>query len=241
MNKPFHISNAMRDDVADKLTLQAVAQHGPRLGKALEQINSAYWERHISKVEAELQIERKRWPALIQVGVLTAVTTVTPDYQPEENGSTTRLAYFSSRIERENTLRAKVLGSPAFSTVSEFIRKEDRYSSGALTLQFRSMVGSVPRLNEMQRLDHQDPLVAQARGIAAELDGVFAAALAFRRQAMDVLMACRTSRQVEDLFPEAAKLLPQPAKNEKAMVPTELAANVRSMLSNGVPPVMASA
>lgn len=62
-----------------------------------------------------------------------------------------------------------------------------------------------------------------------------------RAQAMDVLQACRTSRQVEDLFPEAAKLLPQPVKNGKALAPTELAANVRNMLNQGVPPVVAQA
>lgn len=67
------------------------------------------------------------------------------------------------------------------------------------------------------------------------------AAVAFRAQAIDVLLACRTSRQVEDLFPEAAKLLPQPVKNEKALAPTELAANVRNMLNQGVPPVVAQA
>lgn len=239
MQKPFPITNAMREDVADKLTMQAVAQHGPRLGKALQQINAAYWEQHISKVDAELQIARKRWPGLIQVGVLAAVTTVTPKYRHEENESNRHLAYFYSRNERENAFRAKVLGSPDFSTVSEFIRKESHYSQSAHELQFRSVEGSIPRLNDMQLLDATNPLVTQALGVATEFEGVLDAGLAFRRQAMDVLMACRTSRQVEDLFPEAAKLLPQPAKNEKAMVPTELAANVRSMLSNGVPPVMA--
>ncbi|AVK28929.1 hypothetical protein CSB85_3712 [Pseudomonas aeruginosa] len=74
--------------------------------------------------------------------------------------------------------------------------------------------------------------------ICSELESVVEAGLAFRSQAMDVLLACRTSRQVEDLFPEAAKLLPQPVKQDKALAPTELAANVRSMLSKGVPPVV---
>lgn len=241
MQKPFPITKAMREDVADKLTMQAVAQHGPRLGKALQQINAAYWEQHISKVDAELQIARKRWPGLIQVGVLAAVSTVTPECRPEEDKHTTSLAYFNSRNDRENVFRAKVLGSSAFSTVREFIRPARHYSQSAHELQFRSMEGSVPRLNDMQKLDATDPLVSQARCVAEEFEGVLAAGVAFRRQALDVLMACRTSRQVEDLFPEAAKLLPQPAKNEKAIVPTELAANVRSMLSNGVPPAMASA
>ncbi|EMO9523705.1 hypothetical protein RJ634_006291 [Pseudomonas aeruginosa] len=74
-----------------------------------------------------------------------------------------------------------------------------------------------------------------------DLAGVIEAAIAFRAQAMSVLLACRTSRQVEDLFPEAAKLLPQPVKEERALAPTELAANVRNMLSQGVPPVLAQA
>ncbi|MCY1461710.1 hypothetical protein D9M71_793930 [compost metagenome] len=67
------------------------------------------------------------------------------------------------------------------------------------------------------------------------------AAVNFRRQAMDVLLACKTSRQLEDLFPEAAKLLPRPVKATQSVAPTELAANVRNMLAQGIPPVTAQA
>lgn len=242
-NKPFTITNAMRDTVADKLTLQAVAQHGPRIAGDLNALNSQFWATHCAKVGALPGLDKKHWSELILAGAITATATCVPTYlQPREDREPVQAKLVAVakhyKEDARNELVAKVLGSPAFEGVSRYLDRS-RYEYDWL-IALKSPSGAVPRLIQMDLIS--DPVQETlALLICSELAGVIDAAVAFRAQAMSVLQACRTSRQVEDLFPEAAKLLPQPVKNEKALAPTELAANVRNMLSQGVPPVLAQA
>lgn len=238
--KPFTITHAMRDEVADKLTLLAVAQHGPRIAADLEALNSQFWAKHCGAVDALPGLDKAYWADLIQVGAVTATATCEPHYlKPRESGEPkeTQLVavYKEHKADARNALAAKVLGSTAFEGVSRYLASQ-RYE-GNWVLNLKSPTGAVPRLTKMAVI--ADPVLESLALLAcADLAGVVEAAIAFRAQAMSVLLACRTSRQVEDLFPEAAKLLPQPVKDERALAPTELAANVRNMLSQGVPPVM---
>jgi hypothetical protein len=243
MQKHFTITNAMRDKVADQLTLQAVAQHGPRIAADLAALNDQFWSKHRSTVEALPGLSKKHWAELIQAGAVTATANCMPTYmqsRKDNDPSEQQLVAVHKRHKEEarNELVYKVLGSPAFEGVNRYLDRERYYGHWIIAL--KSPTGAVPRLNGMQLIT--GPVQeALALLICSELAGVIAAAVAFRTQAMNVLLACRTSRQVEDLFPEAAKLLPQPVKNNKALAPTELAANVRNMLSQGVPPVLAQA
>jgi hypothetical protein len=243
MQKHFSITNVMRDKVADQLTVQAVAQHGPRIAADLAALNEQFWTKHCAAVEALPGLSKRHWSALIQAGAVAAVVGCHPTHMQPRKENDPREAHLVAvekqyKAEARNTLVYKVLGSPAFEGVNSHLERA-RYD-GDWILWLKSPTGSVPRLNQMNLIT--DPaLETLALLICSELAGVIEAAVAFRAQAMDVLQACRTSRQVEDLFPEAAKLLPQPVKNEKALAPTELAASVRNMLSQGVPPVAAQA
>lgn len=242
-NKPFTITNAMRDKVADKLTLQAVAQHGPRIAAYLAALNDQFWTQHRAKVDALPGLCELNWAELIQAGAVAATATCEPYYLKPRDGQEPRetqlvAVYKEHKADARNALVAKVLGSTAFEGVSQHLASQSY--EGHWVLNLKSTTGAVPRLTKMAVIT--DPaLESMALMVCADLSAVVEAAIAFRAQAMDVLQACRTSRQVEDLFPEAAKLLPQPVKNEKALAPTELAANVRNMLSKGVPPVLAQA
>lgn len=243
MQKPFTITNAMRNKVADQLTVKAVAQHGPRIAADLAALNQQFWAKHVAAVEALPGLSKKHWADLIQAGAVTATASCEPTFmQPRKDNDPSEqqlvAVYKHYKEDASNALVAQVLGSTAFEGVSRYLERQqyDRH----WVIGLKSPTGAVPRLNNM-RLITDPALESLALLICSELAGVIDAAVAFRAQAMDVLLACRTSRQVEDLFPEAAKLLPQPAKNEKALAPTELAANVRNMLNQGVPPVVAQA
>ncbi|WP_437270694.1 hypothetical protein ACRYHF_08645 [Stutzerimonas balearica] len=243
MQKHFTITKAMRDAVADQLTVKAVAQHGPRIAADLAALNQQFWAKHVAAVEALPGLSKKHWAHLIQAGAVTATASCEPTYmQPRKDNDPSEqqlvAVYKHYKEDARNALVAQVLGSTAFEGVSRYLERQqyDRH----WVIGLKSPTGAVPRLNNM-RLITDPALESLALLICSELAGVIDAAVAFRAQAMDVLLACRTSRQVEDLFPEAAKLLPQPAKNEKALAPTELAANVRNMLNQGVPPVVAQA
>ncbi|CAC9222516.1 Uncharacterised protein [Pseudomonas aeruginosa] len=52
MQKHFTITQAMREEVADRLTLQAVAQHGPRIAADLQALNDQFWSKHNAAAEA---------------------------------------------------------------------------------------------------------------------------------------------------------------------------------------------
>ncbi|TLX52874.1 hypothetical protein DN826_21385 [Stutzerimonas nosocomialis] len=243
MQKHFSITNVMRDKVADQLTVQAVAQHGPRIASDLAALNQQFWAKHVAAVEALPGLSKKHWAELIQAGAVTATASCQPTYmQPRKDNDPSEqqlvAVYKHHKEEARNALVYKVLESPAFEGVGRYL-DQHRYNYHWI-IALKSPTGAVPRLNQMNLIT--DPaLESLALLVCSELTGVIDAAVAFRAQAMDVLQACRTSRQVEDLFPEAAKLLPRPVKNEKALAPTELAANVRNMLNQGVPPVVAQA
>lgn len=243
MQKTFSITHAMREKVADQLTVQAVAQHGQRIAADLEALNSQFWVKHCATVEALPGLDKSHWAGLIQAGAVTATSTCQPHYLKSHDGGTPRdtqliAVHKKHKEDARNALVAKVLGSTEFAGVSHYLTSQ-RYE-GHWVLNLKSSTGSVPLMNRMNVIT--DPVLESlALMICADLAGVIEAALEFRDQAMSVLLACRTSRQVEDLFPEAAKLLPQPVRDERALAPTELAANVRNMLVQGVPPVQVQA
>ena len=240
--KPFNINQTMRDNVADQLMLQAIAQHGERIALDLAAFNKQFWAAHRSKVEALPGLDKKHWASLIQAGVVMAISTERPEYMKPREGADPKSCtmvgvYDEYNYEARNDRVRKMLNSEAFAGVIRYL-SHSRYSPAGWVINLVSPTGSVPRLYGMELIT--DPgMETLGLMICADITAVMEAGLAFRQQAMDVLLACRTSRQVEDLFPEAAKLMPQPVKNDKAVAPTELAASVRSMLSKGVPPVTA--
>lgn len=79
------------------------------------------------------------------------------------------------------------------------------------------------------------PIYEQAKSLATAAAEVFRQGLEYREEVMDLLQACKTDKQLRELFPEAADLLPAPMVKQQALVPTELAAKVRKQLKEGVP------
>lgn len=238
MSKSFPITNEMRAKVADELTVKAVSKHGQRLAKALQKLNAQYWDKHLKAVDELLQIDRARWPELIAAGLLQATASVIPRIAQKGN-----LASFTSRRSdsRDAVIRRLVLNSPAYSTVSQFVKKESRYSSESDALWFISDIGSVPRLNDMELVEANEIIAKKAAKLHEDLKAVFDAADKFRSDVESILMSCRTSRQLVDLFPEAAALLPQPVKTGSELAPIELVDSVRGMLNMGVPPISKAA
>lgn len=88
---------------------------------------------------------------------------------------------------------------------------------------------------EQARIRALAPLVKQVDELSAEFMSILTQALDYHEKVSDLLDACRTEKQLADLFPEAAAMLPQKAKKAQPVVPVELAKNVRRMLVEGVP------
>lgn len=88
---------------------------------------------------------------------------------------------------------------------------------------------------EQARIRALAPLVKQVDELSAEFMSILTQAMDYHEKVSDLLAACRTEKQLADLFPEAAAMLPQEAKKAQPVVPVELAKNVRRMLAEGVP------
>ena len=238
MNKPFTITNAMRNKMADQLTVQAVAPSGPAIGERLQAINTTFWEEHIRRTAVMPGLDKTYWSELIQAGAVTAVSTCIPTTQMQENEHFYNREflkfYFSDRQTQAKTLFELVMASPAFANIADLVKNSERYSSNSFSLRFKSSFGAVPRTHSMSDIPGDHTIVTACRQIQVELDELLKAATTFRGQVMDVLITCRSSRQVAELLPEAALLLPQPIKNEQQLAPVELIASVRAALSKGV-------
>lgn len=229
----FTLTKEMREKVVDQLTVKAVEKHAKKLAAALTKINEKFWSEHCEAVDAVLQIDRKRWPELIQAGVVAATSTVQPKVRNE--GCPIRFGRASSTDRAAAALektRRTVILSKTFQPVMAHLNF-DNY--GSLELRFKSQSGSVPRLNDMEYLPADSSIVTKAKKLQKDLAAVFEAAHEFHQQATDILNSCRTSRQLIELFPEAAELLPEPVKRNTELAPTELVESVRGMLKTGVP------
>lgn len=232
MTKSFALSNELRERVVDQLTQQAVAKHGKRIGAALKKMNEQFWKDHAASLDRVLQIDTKRYPELIAAGVFAATTTVTPTVSGK--GEIIRISYSSHNKadQRKAEIAKLVLRSSEFGSVADFIKRQSHYN--VFELRFTSSA-SVPRLNDMHVIESSCKMATQAAALQEDLKKIFEAADDFREKAIDILRSCRTSRQLTDIFPEAAKLLPQPEKKSHALAPIELVDNVRQMLTNGIP------
>jgi len=229
----FTLTKEMREKVVDQLTVMAVEKHAKKLAASLGKINDEFWRRHCEAVDAVLQIDRARWPELIQAGVLSATSVMTPKAEGKSCPiQFYRASYNDTRGEALEKIRRLVVLSVPFAPVMDHLNYDN---SRTLEVRFKSRSGSVPRLSGMEALPESSGIITRARKIQADLAAVFEAALEFHQQAADVLNSCRTSRQLLDLFPEAAKLLPQPVKRNTDLAPAELVSSVRGMLKTGVP------
>jgi hypothetical protein len=85
------------------------------------------------------------------------------------------------------------------------------------------------------RLEALKPLVSAVDALAKNWAKTISDALDYQGEVYSLLLSCRTRKQLEDVFPEAAKMLaPVPPKRSE-IVPAELIANVRRRLVEGVP------
>lgn len=237
MTTTFTLSKEMRAKVADDLTIKAVEKHGARLGKKLGRINDDFWQKHLANVAEILPVAPETYPELIQAGVLTATATCTPSDVDNQYLIAFALSERGSHRQELEVFRL-VLRSQPFSKVADFIKPEG-YRTHHYRLVFNSNAGSVPMLAQMHSVGLDKKLIEAAVIIRCELATVIRAAVEFRSKTMDILNSVRTSRQLTDLFPEAAKLLPPPVKTRTEVAPTELVDSVRSMLNKGIPPVAA--
>lgn len=251
MAKHIQLTNTIREHIASMLMYEATKPKAADLIARVTKLNDKFWRTHVERV-TEMGITSDKWPDLIANGVCTSVLTTVPVYYEtklgqyrssySEDASTRVYGVYTNKSSLttpdQSMLVRNLLSSDAFAPLNKFITTEYKLNYD-FKLKFVAPA-TVPRINGMSTKTIEVAGIHQPMGeLCADINEVIRAALDFRKQALELLRACRTSKQLEELFPEAMRFLPAEAqKKRQDIAPVELAANVRSMLNKGVPPVI---
>lgn len=234
MKNSVIITKKMREDIAIKLTIKAVAKQAPKLAAKAKKMNDWYWEQHCKKVEKLSKINRKDWPQLIAEGMINGTVLVTPTVESSvgaKSGDSERPMFL---IEGASAEAMSVFCSSEFQCLSSYI-KLCGYYKNKYTLRFHNQ-STVPALNRMEVISHA-PTIAEAEKLRASVLELIEAIDEFHSKVIGILYSCKTSKQLEEILPEAAALIPAKPEPVKALLPLEQAKSVREMLKAGIPPV----
>lgn len=219
--KSVRLTKEMREDIAMQLTRKAAAGNVASLKKQIEKVSAKFWGKHITECEKRLGTPPHKWHDLIRDGMLTATSSVVPDVV--KDGKNPEYA-FQFEVSNKHPVPGILL--------RDFKVHRVQYSSTWKALVLESQK-SLPRFNGYETVSGM--LLVQYEECSDKLVAILKAAMDMYDETMSVLLACTTSRQLEDLLPEAAKLVPQPPAKSQAVMPSELAAKVRGMIETGIP------
>jgi len=257
------LNNELRDDLAVQLAVQAVKRHGPALGRLAKHLTKDHRKIFEDKLrDYEPSIPLKQWAELIQKKLVNGKSQSDSQHyhflKPAavEGGDPKRdvTTIYSGKITQFGT--NKKLEDQRYARYERFIRllKQqtgfgtvmDLYCSTDMCRRTAYLDLKAPAQPDLPGfpggyyLDDTIPveskLIADYKATTARLFRILVEGWAYLEQCHELLEACKNEKQLEDLFPEAAKLMPPPVANSRGtMVPTELAAKVRKMLETGVP------
>jgi hypothetical protein len=230
--KSFNLNKTMRESVARQITTKAIHAELSNWTAEAVRINNMFWEKHCAKV-VEAGLDKKLWDIMIQKHIVNGVVRIEPELQYEyKNGNEVSIHSKSVKLlDRDKNERfynsvdiSKITG------MSDFFKK-GYYS---MELLFSSPK-SVPNISRSTIITLSDDLHQPITDLAERFVTIYHAAMQCHRQTMSVLSSCRTSRQLENIFPEAAKLLPQPEqKIVNEVAPAELVSSIQAMLKQGI-------
>ncbi|WP_299947795.1 Nmad5 family putative nucleotide modification protein [uncultured Microbulbifer sp.] len=233
--KSFPITKEMRNNIARILTSKAVEKEIRAIAKEADRLNTVFWKLYEKKLRVASGIPSTRWPELIQQEIATHVYQYIPRVTTK-NGTkeALRIDGDSDAVKYRNTW----LNTNLMETLYKKIDRRVHFSRD-LTLVF-----TAPKpLASMKggNLIDDPELIADIEALELRTKSVLTAARDFHDQVQTILNSCRTSKQLQELLPEGAKYLPEPADKGKNLVPSELAASVTEMLQKGIPPVQTTA
>jgi len=256
------LNNELRDDLAVQLAVQAVKRHGPALGRLAKHLTKDHRAIYVKKLLAfEPSITLEKWADLIQKRLVSGKGRADnqhyyflkpSDKEGEEPKRATGVLCSAAitaigskgklneqRYSRYERFISALNQQSGFGTLMAMFDRYDMSKRSAVLELYNPAQPDLPNHPEGTCLDDTIPaesrLIADYKATISRLHRVLVEGWAYLEQCHELLEACKTDKQLEDLFPEAAKLLPPVVKSSGGMVPTELAAKVRKMLETGVP------
>ena len=230
--KPFNLTKQMKAELALKLTILAVKDNIPEIERAMNAINQEFWDTHVKRVEVETDLSADKFDHLIQAGIMTGVSFCKPTFNEGKQRFTRT---FDKYRMGKPTFQAKLMEQREFKGLYKHFFMNCQHHNDCLHFNF-STDHTVPRMNQMENVGDRPGLLKAINDVCDRLETLLNAAAEFHEQTEMVLLPMRTSRQLLDAFPEAAKLLPEPVKVTHEMAPIDQINRVREMLKAGVPP-----
>ena len=123
-------------------------------------------------------------------------------------------------------------------TVTKEMRNNiaQRLTAKAVAAEMKAINTEAEAINKAALLEDRE-LITRIKAVCLRQQELITTILNFHRKTMMGLNACRTAKQMRELFPEGAKLLPKPIERTTDLAPKELAESVTKMIQQGVPPV----
>lgn len=225
--KSFTVTKEMRNNIAQRLTAKAVAAEMKAINTEAEAINKAFWKGYKKRLRAVSGIPSTQWDNLIKLGLLVHTYTLSPEDKDGEAIATVERTRHAS-----DDLQQALSASDRAELWRNFTR---RGFSREWELTFKAG-HSLPRHNHATLVEDRE-LITRIKAVCLRQQALITTILNFHRKTMMVLNACRTAKQMRELFPEGAKLLPKPIERTTDLAPKELAESVTKMIQQGVPPV----
>lgn len=251
-----NLNKTNRRELAIALAIKAISKHAPAVKRLTDDLQKRYKERHIKKfLEIMPEVPQSRWNELQQISVLHGTIGREPVYRvsdgkridwPRIDHHLKGLPFFGKWSERDGPEHCRYRSfidrltvDPAWSHSLKSFRKytNDPNCSLVFTVNFGQ---TLPAYQYEDRLYIADDridakLLKDTQAVLARMGNILTQGFAYAEQCLDLLEGCKTVKQLEDLFPEAAKLLPKAPPKDKPVAPVELATRVRRMLEEGVP------
>lgn len=227
------LTNDIRLNLASRLTLEAISVHAEPLASDVCALSAEAYEIHMREFSQLLPVPKHRIAKLIEARVLIPTQTFSVDGMKDgiridrDPASTERVRRLFSLVQESDAWRGfmEVAASRRFYHGSTFYVRCD------VVLRLPSVVP------DYAKTGGYSDLVRRFNGVIWRANEVFSEAIKYQEKLLDVLNACKTVKQLEDLIPEAVKYLPPAKKPSKALMPVELAASLREQLKTGVPGV----
>lgn len=230
------LNNKLREEIAVKLTAKAMQVEGARIAAEIEKLNRVFWSK--AEAKADAIVPRHYWAQAVGTPIFNRESSVQPRvYDSEDESWSYGCAILRNRDRQTLDLVKSIMRDPQMAPLHRWL-KESRYSyAQVLTLQHSS---SIPDPGHLDQVECPETIAALAALDKACNQLVFAG-LDFHNKVSGVLFSCRSVKQLQELLPEAARLVPpKPVDRSSSLMPVETAQAIQRMLVAGVPPVEAT-
>ena len=207
------LNKKIKEKLAFDLTAKAAEKKLKALSVKLKALNEEFWTEYKTQIDSVLQIDPKRYDAMIQLGAMRYITS----FEMRGLGNSKRgFDQFFKSIA--NQLPTRIVCLVSYSRYGVHFRSDQ----------------SLPMVND-DALTINAKFAKRADTLLGEYIDIVIAATKFHDDVTSILQPIRTRKVLLDRFPEASKLLPAPAEKSGDLVPVQLINDVRDRLKAGIP------